>query len=96
MRTLGLAAFPCLGKFGFKKKPVFFRYIDAGILFNFRLSGSRPTYTQGLTKKIFLKKYKKKERSRGVGSAQRESSLSKAVVKYDRAWAPHGWVTESC
>ena len=30
------------------------------------------------------------------GSAQQEHSLSKAMVKRDHAWFPHGWVTVSC
>ena len=32
----------------------------------------------------------------GGGGAQRENLLSKAMVKHDRAWPPHGWVTVSC
>ena len=31
-----------------------------------------------------------------VSGAQRQHALSKAVVKHDRAWSPHGWVTGSC
>ena len=34
--------------------------------------------------------------SREVGIAWRKLSHSKAVVKHDRAWSPHGWVTVSC
>ena len=32
----------------------------------------------------------------GLCSAQREYTHAKTVVKHNRAWSPHGWVTVSC